>query len=83
MVRNVICSGIREAGFLSLLADEMKDCCKCEQMSVVHRYVDHAAVIHEHLEVTADKLTEYIVNVLEQLRLDPSTWFLKGMMVPA
>ena len=49
MVRNVICSGIREAGFFSLLADETKDCCKREQMSVVHRYVDHAAVIHEHL----------------------------------
>ena len=48
MVRNVICNGVREPGFFSLLADETKDCSKHEQMSVIDRYVDHAAVVHEH-----------------------------------
>lgn len=54
-------------------------------MSIVLRYVDHAAVIHEHFltyveaaGLTADKLTEYIVNVLEQFRLDPRCMVSQG-----
>lgn len=84
MIRNVICNGVREAGFFSLLADETKDRSKCEQMSVVLRYVDHAAVIHEHFMyieaagLTADKLTEYIVSVLKQFRLDPQCMVSQG-----
>ena len=42
MVRNIVCEGVKKAGFFSLLADETKDCSKREQMS---RYVDDAAVI--------------------------------------
>ena len=38
MVRSVICDGVRDAGFFSLLADETKDCSKREQMSIVLRY---------------------------------------------
>ena len=85
MVRNVICNGVREAGFFSLLADETKDSSKREQMSVVVRYVDHVAVIHEHfltyieaVSLTADKLTEYIVSVLKQFRLDPQCMVSQG-----
>ena len=47
-------------------------------MSIVLRYVDNAAVIHEHFltyveaaSLTADKLTEYIVSILTKFRLDP------------
>ena len=63
---NIICSGVREAGFFSLLADETKDCSKHEQILIVLRYVDNAVIIHEHFltyveaaSLTADKLTEY------------------------
>ena len=62
-----------------------QDCCKREQLSIVLRYVDHAAVIHEHFltyveaaGLTADKLTEYIVSVLEQFRLDPQCMISQG-----
>lgn len=85
MVRNIICSGVREAGFFSLLADETKDCSKREQISIVLRYVDNAAVIHEHFltyveaaGLTADKLTEYITSVLGQFRLDPQCMVSQG-----
>jgi hypothetical protein len=54
-------------------------------MSIVLRYVDNAAVIHEHFltyveaaSLTADKLTEYITSVLEQFRLDPQCMVSQG-----
>ena len=85
MVTNVICSGVREAEIFSLLADETKDCSKREQISIVLRYVDNAAVSHEHFltyveaaGLTADKLTEYITNVLKQFRLDPQCMVSQG-----
>ena len=85
MVRNVVCSGVEEAGFFSLLADETKDCSKREQMSIVLRYVDDAAVIHEHfltyveaVGLTAEKLTEYIINVLDRFKLDPQCMVSQG-----
>ena len=94
MVRNTICNGVRESGFFSLLVDETKDRSKHEQMSIVLRYVDNAAVIHdvdnatvihEHFltyveaaSLTADKLTEYIVIILTNFRLDPQCMVSQG-----
>ena len=68
-----------------LFADETKDCSKHEQMSIVLRYVDHTPMICEHFvtyveaaSLTAEKLTEYIMNVLEKFKLDPQCMVSQG-----
>ena len=40
MIRNIVCSNVKEAGVFSLLADESKDRSKNEQLAIVLRYVD-------------------------------------------
>ena len=50
-------------------------------MSIVLRYVDDAAINHEHFltyyveaaGLTAEKLTDYIINVLDRFKLDPQS----------
>ena len=49
IVRNQICVDVKKAGLYSILADETKDCSKCEQMAIVLRYVDvETGAIFEH-----------------------------------
>ena len=40
IVQKQICRDIMKAGLYSILADETKDCSKCEQMALVLRYVN-------------------------------------------
>ena len=77
MVRRTICSGVRDAGVFSLLADETKDCSKQEQLAIVLRYVDSKAVLHEHFityvqatSLTAESLVKYILDTLRDFHLD-------------
>ena len=77
MVRQKVCSGVREAGVYTVLADETKDLSKKEQLSISLRFVDEEAVIREHFLtfvhaqcVSADSLTEYIVTTLKSHHLD-------------
>ena len=44
-----ICSSAKKAGMYSVLAEEIKDSSKTEQMSIVIRYVDvNTATVQEH-----------------------------------
>ena len=77
-IRKKICSEVREAGAYSILCNETKDCSKQEQLSLMVRYVDNKAVIHEHFltymevkDLDAKSLTGYIVSALETYCLDP------------
>ena len=77
MVRRTICSGVRDAGVFSLLADETKDCSKQEQLAIVLRYVDSKAALHEHFityvqatSLTAESLVKYILDTLRDFHLD-------------
>ena len=51
MVRESICNKIRNSGvyFVSVLADDTKDCSRKEQLSIVLRYIDiESAIQYEH-----------------------------------
>ena len=73
MVRKMICDGVQQAGFFTLMADESKDCSKSEQFSIVFRYADvDTGIIYERFltyihatSCTADSLTSYIKEVLD------------------
>lgn len=85
MVRSAVCDGVKKAGAFSLLADETKDVGKREQLSLVLRYVDDEATIHErfltYVEVsslTAASLTEYIKSTLLNFDLDMSCMVSQG-----
>ena len=56
MIRKKICNEVREAGAYSILCDEIKDCSKQEQLSLILRYVDNKAVIHEHILTNVEVL---------------------------
>ena len=77
IIRKKIYSEVREAGAYSILCDETKDYSKQEQLSLIIRYVDNKAVIHEnfltYMEVEgldAKIPTGYIVSALEIYCLD-------------
>ena len=78
MVREKICTEVKDAGVYSILADETKDSSKTEQMAIVVRYVDvKQAKIHERfltfVEVSnldAESLTEYIMDTLKSYHLN-------------
>ena len=78
MVREKICTEVKDAGVYSILADETKDSSKTEQMAIVVRYVDvKEAKIHERfltfVEVSnldAESLTEYIMDTLKSYHLN-------------
>ena len=79
IVRNIVCNGVIEAGMFSLLVDETKDLSKKEQVSIVLRYVDSKGMLHEHFltfveaaSLTAESLTEYILDTLHTFHLDPN-----------
>ena len=56
MVREVICTQVRDAVYLSLLIDETKDISKKEQMSIYERFI---AFVHVS-SLDAASLVEYI-----------------------
>lgn len=77
IVRKTICSNVQNAKFFSILADETKDTSKKEQLSIVLRYVDVKACIHEHfltyveaIDLTAEGLSNLILNTLGEYQLD-------------
>ena len=85
MIRKKICGEVREAGAYSILCDETKDYSKQEQLSLIVRYVDNKAVIHEHFltymevkDLDAKSLTGYIVSALETYCLDPKLIVSRG-----
>ncbi len=85
MVRKTICNAVREAGVFSLLADESKDCSKQEQLTIILRYVDDKAIIHENFltyvqatSLTAESLAAYLVDTLRKCQLDPESIVSQG-----
>ena len=61
---------VKEARYYTIIADETKDVSKCEQLSVVLRYI-YKNTIHERFlgfthaeQLDASALTEYILEVL-------------------
>lgn len=67
------------------MADETKDCSKKEQLSVVIRYIDEKACIHEHfltyveaLDLTAEGLSNLILATLDEYQLDCSLMVSQG-----
>ena len=87
IVRNTVCNGVIEAGMFSLLFDETKDLSKKEQVSIVLRYADSKGMLHEHFltfveaaSLTAESLTEYILDTLHEFHLDPTGSFLRATM---
>ena len=76
-----IYSEVKEAGAYSILCDETKYCSKQEQLSLIVRYVDNKAVIHEHffayvevIGLDAKSLTGYIVSALEKYCVPRLLW---------
>ena len=77
-VRKTVCDGVKEAGMFSILADESKDLSKQEQLAIVLRYVACKGMLHEHFltyvtvaSLTAESLTKYILETLQEFGLDP------------
>ena len=77
MIRGSICDEVQQAGYFSLMADETKDLSKQEQPATVLRYLDKEGAINEgfftFVETTslnAESLSNYLIKVLEDNRLD-------------
>ena len=88
MIRKKIYIEVREADAYSMLCVQTKDYSKQEQLSLVLRYVDNKAVIHEHFltymevkDLDAKSLTGYIVNALKTYCLDPKLNVSQGVMM--
>ena len=80
IVRNQICADVKKAALCSILADETKDCSKCEQMAIVLRFVDvETGTIFEHfltyvevVSLDAQGLSTYILDTRRHFGLDPT-----------
>ena len=79
MIRDRISAEVRLSGFFSLMADETKDVSKQEQLSIVVRYVDREGIINERFltfvqatSLNAESLSTYIIQALEEHKIDPS-----------
>ena len=84
-VRKIICQGVMDAGFFSILCDETRDAGKQEQMSFVVRYVDTSGSIHEHFlrfthakGLNAESLSAYIKDILATCDFDCSKLVSQG-----
>ena len=84
-VRKIICQGVIDAGFFSILADETRDSGKDEQMSFVVRYVGSDGSVHEHFltyihakGLNASSLACYIQDLVQQYDLDPTAMVSQG-----
>ncbi|XP_011406062.1 PREDICTED: zinc finger MYM-type protein 1-like [Amphimedon queenslandica] len=80
LVREQICTSVQKAGYFTLLVDETKDLSKNEQMSFSVRYLDsdRFEIVERFLtfvvahNLTAQHLTQYIVDTLSLFNLDMS-----------
>ena len=76
MVREKICTEVREAGVYSILVDETKDISKIEQVAIVVRYVKEGVIYERFLtfveasKLDAKALSTYIIDVLNKYQLD-------------
>ena len=84
-VRQIICQGVKDAGYFSILADESRDCGKDEQMSFVVRYVESDGSNNEHFMtfihakgLNAESLASYIRGLLEQYDFDATALVSQG-----
>ena len=85
MIRDRISAEVRLSGFFSLMADETKDVSKQEQLSIVVRYVDREGIINERFltfvqaaSINAESLSTYIIQALEEHKIDPSMMVSQG-----
>ena len=75
MVREVICTQVRDAVYFSLLVDETKDISKKEQMSIVLRYLQNSKVYERFIgfvhisSLDAASLVEYICDTMSACHL--------------
>ena len=80
LLRQKIASSVQRAEYFTLLVDETKDLSKNEQMPICIRYLDpDDNTIVEHFlsfvvasSMTADHLSQYIVDTLARYNLDLS-----------
>ena len=78
LVQQKICLATKKAGYYSILADETKDISKCEQLSIVIRYVEvETGIVYERFltyveakSQTAESLSAYILDTLSKFGLD-------------
>lgn len=84
-VRKIICQGVADAGYFSILADESRDSGKDEQMSFVVRFVGSDGSIHEHFltyihakGLNAESLASYIQDLLQLYDFDTTTLVSQG-----
>lgn len=75
MVREVICTQVRDAVYFSLLVDEAKDISKKEQISIVLRYLQNDKVYERFIgfvhisSLDAASLVEYICDTMSACHL--------------
>ena len=80
MVRKMVSDGVKQAGLYTLMADESKDCSKLEQFAISFCYVNvETGTVYERFltyvqatSCTAESLTSYILDVLNNHQIDPS-----------
>ena len=84
-VRKIICQGVADAGYFSILADESRDSSKDEQMSFVVRFVGSDGSIQEHFltyihakGLNAESLASYIQDLLHLYDFDTTTLVSQG-----
>lgn len=77
IVKEKICTEVKNVGVYSTLANETKDGSKTEQMAIVVKYVDVEATIHKGLlifvevsSLDAESLMEYIMDTLKRYHVD-------------
>lgn len=86
LVRKQICTSVERAGYFSLLVDETKDLSKDEQMSICIRFIDpdDSKIVERFLtfvvapNLTAEYLSQYIVNTLALFNLNLSSMVSQG-----
>ena len=76
----MVSDGVKQAGLYTLMADESKDCSKLEQFAISFCYVNvETGTVYERFltyvqatSCTAESLTSYILDVLNNHQIDPS-----------
>lgn len=83
--RNIICQGVKQADFYSILVDETQDSGKDEQMSFVVRYVATDGSIHEHFltyihakGLDVQSPASYIKDFIQQFDFTPADMVSQG-----
>ena len=86
IVREQICASVQKAGYFTILVDETKDLSKNEQMSISIHYLDPGSpmILECFLtfvfapSLTAEHLSQYIINTLALFNLDMSSIVSQG-----